>query len=83
MNLDIDFRVVRIIAQHSEVAFKLAVQLFGFQIDDNFTLPAGLDVRIEPHHFNTSGVFYFGNGKDGIPGIKDLKNLLDVSLGPG
>jgi hypothetical protein len=83
MNRDNNFRFVGIIAQHSEVSFKLAVQFFRFQVYDNFPPPAGLDVRIEPHHLNTSGVFYFGNGKEGIPGIDDLKDFLNVSSGPG
>ena len=70
-----------IVTLHFEIALELAVQLFGFQCDDDLSPPAGLDVRIKPHHLHTSGVFDFGNGKEGVSGVKDLKGLQDIFFG--
>jgi hypothetical protein len=63
MDFDENFGMLGVVAENSEIPLELTIKFFGFQSDDDFSLPAGLDVRIEPHHFHASGVIYFGNGK--------------------
>jgi hypothetical protein len=83
MDFDENFGVLEVVAENFEIPLELAVQLFSFQRDDDFSLPAGLDVRIEPHHLHTSGVINFGNGKEWISGVGNLKSFLDLWGGPG
>jgi hypothetical protein len=64
-----------IVAEDPEIPIELAVEFFRFQSDDYFSLPAGLDVRIEPHHFQASGVFDLGDGEQGIALVGDNENL--------
>jgi len=80
---DQDFATSGIVAEDPEIPIKLAVKLFRFQSDDYFSLPAGLDVRIEPHHLHASSVFYFGNGEEGISGIENLEHFVDGVRGSG
>jgi hypothetical protein len=77
VHLDKHFRILGVIAEDPEIPFKLTIQLFCFQSDDDFSLPAGLDLRIIPQDFHASGVLYFGNGERGIPVIEDFKNFVD------
>lgn len=83
MYIDENFRASGIVAENSEIPLELAVKLIRLQSDDYFSLPAGLDVRIEPHYFHTSSVFYFANGEKGISGIENLEDLLDGVRGSG
>lgn len=81
--IDENFRASGIVAENFEIPLELAVKLIRFQSDDYFSLPAGLDVRIVPHYFHTSSVFYFGNGEEGISGIGNLEHFLDDGRGSG
>jgi hypothetical protein len=83
IHFDKDFRTSGVVAEDFKIPFELAVQAIRFQGDDDFSLPAGLDVRIEPHHFHTSGVFYFGNKEWGISSIEYLKHFVDGGRGFG
>jgi hypothetical protein len=83
MYIDDNFRVSGIVAEDPEIPLEPAVKLIRFQSDDYFSLPAGLDVRIVPHYFHTSSVFYFGNGEEGISGIGNLEHFLDDVRGSG
>ena len=80
---DDNFRVSGIIAENPEISLELAVKPIRFQSDDYFSLPAGLDVRIIPHNFHTSSVFYFGNGEKGISGIGNLEYFFDDGRSSG
>jgi hypothetical protein len=83
MHFDKNFRMSGVVAEDFEIPLELAVQATRFQSDDDFSLPAGLDARIEPHHFHTSSVSYFGNGKRGISSIKYLEHFIDGGRGIG
>jgi hypothetical protein len=83
MYIDENFRPSGIIAENFEIPFELAVKPIRFQGDDYFSLPPGLDVRIIPHYFHTSSVFYFGNREEGISGIGNLEHFLDDGRGSG
>jgi hypothetical protein len=81
--LDENFRALGIVAENPEIPLELSVKLICFQSDNYFSLPAGLDVRIEPHYFHTSSVFYFGNGEEGISGIENLEHFVDSGRSSG
>jgi hypothetical protein len=83
IHFDKDFGASGVVAQDFEIPLELAVQATRFQGDDNFSLPAGLDVRIKPHHLHASGVFYFGNGEEDISGIENLEHFVDGGRGFG
>jgi hypothetical protein len=63
------FRIDGVIADDLKKSFKVSVQFLRYQLNQDFSLAAGRDVRVKPYHFGASIILNFGDMKKGFSQI--------------
>ena len=61
MKMNVRFRFLGVVADHRQEPFKFSIQTIGLQLNHDFTLAAGSDVRIPPYQFDASGILDLGD----------------------